>query len=187
MRRTGRRGARGVFRLALALSVVILGLSLVGVTMAKYASGASGGDSAKVAVFAPALSTESNINFSSVKKPGDSETVHFTVQNTTGETVSEVAMRYRITLRTTGNLPLVFTLTDGDSTVAEWDCNGKSGEQTFTCLETALASMLFDAGTKEARAYQLTAEWKNDSDRNGAVFAGLTDAVCVSVEWEQVD
>ena len=124
MRRAGRRGARGVFRLALALGVVILGLSLVSVTMAKYVSGASGGDSAAVAVFAPSLLlTESNIDLSSIKKPGDSKTVWFTVQNTPGETVSEVAMRYRITLRTTGNLPLVFTLVDGDGNrVAEWDC-----------------------------------------------------------------
>lgn len=183
MRRTGRRGARGVFRLALALSVVILGLSLVGVTMAKYVSGASGGDSAAVAVFAPSLLTGSDIDFSSVQKPGDSKTVQFTVRNYTGETVSEVAMRYRITLRTTGNLPLVFTLADGESTVAVWDCDGKSGQITFP--ETALASMVFGTDTKQEHSYQLTAEWK--SDRNGAAFAGLSDAVYISVEWEQID
>ncbi len=159
MRRAGRRGARGVFRLALALGVVILGLSLASVTMAKYVSGASGGDSAAVAVFAPALSTESDIDLSSIEKPGDSKTVRFTVQNTTGETVSEVAMRYRITLRTTGNLPLVFTLADGDGNPVadEWVCDGISGEQTFPCPETALASMVFGTDTKQEHSYQLTA------------------------------
>ena len=45
--------------------------------------------------------------------------------------------------------------------------------------------MVFDAGTKEARTYQLTAAW--GSDRNGAAFAGLSDAVYISVEWEQLD
>ena len=174
---------RKLLHTAVIICVAVLCLTSVGITSAKYISQSHGNDSASVARFSPSLISENNIDISDIKKPGDSTEKTFKVQNFSGNSVSEVTMKYTISLKTTGNLPLCFTLLDADGkTLKEWNCNGTSGKQEYTYQTD---SFIFSPGTPQSHAYQLKAEWLNT--QNDSKFSGMTDAVYVSVKWEQVD
>ena len=173
---------RKLLHTAVIICVAVLCLTSVGITSAKYISQSHGNDSASVACFSPSLIAENNIDISDIKKPGDSTEKTFKVQNFSGDSVSEVTMKYKIILKTTGNLPLTFTLLDGEETVLEtWDCDGISGKQEYKYESPTV----FSPGVAQTHDYTIRAQWQ--SDRNAARFSGMTDAVYVSVKWEQVD
>ena len=174
---------RKLLHTAVIICVAVLCLTSVGITSAKYISQSHGNDSASVACFSPSLISENNIDISDIKKPGDSTEKTFKVQNFSGDSVSEVTMKYTISLKTTGNLPLRFTLLDaGGHSLKVWDCNGTNGQQEY---KYESLTTVFSPGTPQSHTYQLKAEWSNT--QNDSKFSGMTDAVYVSVKWEQVD
>ena len=174
---------RKLLHTAVIICVAVLCLTSVGITSAKYIFQSHGNDSASVACFSPSLISENNIDISDIKKPGDSTEKTFKVQNFSGDSVSEVTMKYTISLKTTGNLPLCFTLLDADGNSLEvWDCNGTNGQREY---KYESLTTVFSPGTPQSHTYQLKAEWSNT--QNDSKFWGMADAVCVSVKWEQVD
>ena len=173
---------RKLLHTAVIICVAVLCLASIEMAWAKYILQSHGNDSASVACFSPSLISENNIDISDIKKPGDSTEKTFKVQNFSGDSVSEVTMTYTITLKTTGNLPLCFTLLDADGKfLVVWDCNGANGQQEYK-YESPTA---FSPGVAGTHDYTIKAQWQ--SDRNAARFSGMTDAVYVSVKWEQVD
>lgn len=174
---------RKLLHTAVIICVAVLCLTSVGITSAKYISQSHGNDSASVACFSPSLISENNIDISDIKKPGDVSTEKtFKVQNFSGDSVSEVTIKYTISLKTTGNLPLRFTLLDTHGhSLKVWECNGTNGQREYKYESPTV----FSPGVKETHGYRLKAEWP--AGQNGAQFAGMTDAVYLSVIWEQVD
>lgn len=173
---------RKLLHTAIIICVAVLCLTSVGITSAKYISQSHGNDSASVARFSPSLISENNIDISDIKKPGDSTEKTFKVQNFSGDSVSEVTMTYTITLKTTGNLPLTFTLLDANgNSLKVWDCNGTNGQREYKYESPTV----FSPGVEGTHNYKIRAQWQ--SDRNAARFSGMTDAVYLSVKWEQVD
>ena len=174
---------RKLLHTAVIICVAVLCLTSVGITSAKYIFQSHGNDSASVACFSPSLISENNIDISDIKKPGDSTEKTFKVQNFSGDSVSEVTMKYTISLKTTGNLPLTFTLLDAAGKPLEvWDCNGTNGQREY---KYESLTTVFSPGTPQSHTYQLKAEWSNT--QNDSKFSGMTDAVYLSVKWEQVD
>lgn len=175
--------SRRLLRTAIGLCLAAICLASIGMAFAKYHSEANAHDSATAALFSPLLSSDENIDVSGIKKPGDIVKKSFQVHNSSGGKVSEVTMKYKIILKTTGNLPLTFTLLDGGgNSVAVWNCNGTSGKHEYTYQTDSLC---FNAATCERHDYSLKVEWQGD--KNNARFSGMTDAVYLSVIWEQVD
>ena len=173
---------RKLLHTAIIICVAVLCLTSVGITSAKYISQSHGNDSASVACFSPSLVYDNNIDISDIKKPGDSTEKTFKVQNFSGDSVSEVTIKYTITLETTGNLPLRFTICDvSENSLEVWDYNGTNGQRKYKYE----CPLVFSPGTTQSHAYQLKAEWSNT--QNDSKFSGMTDAVYVSVKWEQVD
>ena len=173
---------RKLLHTAVIICFAVLCLTSIEMAWAKYIFQSHGNDSASVAYFSPSLISENNIDISDIKKPGDSTEKTFKVQNFSGDSVSEVTMKYTISLKTTGNLPLCFTLLDADGNSLEvWDCNGTNGQQEYKYESPTV----FSPGVNETHGYRLKAEWP--AGQNGAQFAGMTDAVYLSVIWEQVD
>lgn len=169
-------------RIAIILCVFLLCLASIGQTAAKYLSGGRADAIAAAARFSPSLVSDSNIDISGIKKPGDSVECSFKVQNYSGGNVSGVAMKYKMILKTSGNLPLSFTVLDSHgSVIAVWTCNGTDGKREYE-YESPL---VFSPGVAKAHEYKLKAEWSDS--QNGAQFAGLTDAVYLAAEWEQID
>lgn len=181
------RPQKGIISQKLLLTAVVVCLFVFCLTSiwmisAKYVSKGSGNDADSVARFSPSLVSD-DIILSDIKKPGDCVEKEFTVQNFSGDSVSEVTMKYAIYLNTTGNLPLSYTVLDSEGkTLASWDCNGISGSEEYECEND---SFVFAPGAKRSCGYILKAEWTKD--KNDAKFSGLTDAVYLSVIWEQVD
>jgi len=177
---------RKLLHTAVIICVAALCLASIEMASAKYIFQSHGNDSASVARFSPALINENNIDISGIKKPGDSTTKTFEVRNYSGgsvSSVSEVTIKYTISLKTTGNLPLTFTLLDADENSLEvWECNGTNGQQEY---KYESLTTVFSPGTPQSHTYQLKAEWP--SSQNDSKFSGMTDAVYVSVKWEQVD
>ena len=175
---------RKLLHTAVIVGLSVLCLTSIEITSAKYIFQSHGNDSASVARFSPALINENNIDISGIK-PGYSTEKTFTVQNFSGDSVSEVTMKYTISLKTTGNLPLRFTLLDaGGHSLKVWDCNGTNGQQEY---KYESLTTVFSPGTPQSHTYQLKAEWPNTQNENDSKFSGMTDAVYVSVKWEQVD
>lgn len=175
---------RKLLHTAVIICVAALCLASIEMASAKYIFQSHGNDSASVARFSPALINENNIDISDIKKPGDSTTKTFKVRNYSGDSgVSEVAMKYTISLKTTGNLPLRFTLLDvyENSLNVVWECNGTNGQREYKYE----CPLVFSPGTLQSHTYQLKAEWPNT--QKDSKFSGMTDAVYVSVKWEQVD
>lgn len=173
-----------VFRIAaLLVCLVLITTYLLSGAYSKFFSGASGGDSARVARFSPGFTSDKVITVNN-QTPGYNDEITFTVQNFSGDKKSETAMKYKIVLKTTGNIPLKFTVCKSDgSNSKEFNCNGTSGEQIYKYPDDS--SFVFGVGTKETAKYKLNIEWPRD--RNDAQFSGMTDAVYLSVEFEQID
>ena len=173
---------RKLLHTAVIICVAVFCLASIEMAWAKYIFQSHGNDSASVARFSPSLISENNIDISDIKKPGDSTEKTFKVQNFSGGSVSGVTMKYTISLKTTGNLPLCFTLLDADGNSLEvWECNGTNGQREYKYESLTV----FSPGTPQSHTYQLKAEWSNT--QNDSKFSGMTDAVYVSVKWEQVD
>lgn len=175
---------REFLRMAIFVCLAALYLTSVGLASSKFVSEASAADGATVAQFSPSFNVE-NIDVSGIQKPGDqTDNIRFTVQNYTDDKTSEVTIKYKIVVKTTGNLPLKFSIlnSEGTSVIAVWNCNGTIGEQMY---EYANDTFVFSPGVNETHSYTLKVEWPRE--KNGAQFAGLTDAVYLSVVWEQVD
>ena len=172
---------RKLLHTAVIICFAVLCLASIEMAWAKYIFQSHGNDSASVACFSPSLISENNIDISDIKKPGDSTEKTFKVQNFSGDSVSEVTMKYTISLKTTGNLPLRFTLIDTHGNSLVWDCNGTNGQREYKYE----CPLVFRPGTRQSHTYQLKAEWSNT--QNDSKFSGMTDAVYVSVKWEQVD
>ena len=148
---------------------------------ARYCTAGSGTDSARVAQFSPNFTSGPGIIVSD-KKAGYTDTLTFTVQNSDAA-LSEVAMKYTIGVKTTGNLPLEFRLLDSSSNLlGTRTCSGTEGAREYQYTHN---SFVFDAGTAESRNYTLQMEWP--ADKNDGQFSGMTDAVYLSVAFEQID
>ncbi len=170
-----------VFRIAaLLVCLVLITTYLLSGAYSKFYNTASGGDSARVARFSPEF-TFTVINVEN-RLPGYSAEIPFTVQNTSNENPSEVAMKYKIVLKTTGNIPLTFTLKNSEGTALQTrNCDGKSGE----CVYEYDPLRVFSVGTNEEDNYSLKIKWENT--KKDAKFSGMTDAVYLSVGFEQID
>lgn len=177
-----------VFRItALLVCLVLITTYLLSGVYSKFYTSAGGSDNARVARFSPEFtSTVINVEnqlpgFPDI--PNNSYEIPFEVKNTSDDKVSEVAMKYKIVLKTTGNIPLTFTLLNGaGNELKTWDCDGISGEQIY---EYTNDSLIFGVGTKETQNYKFKIEWS--SDRNNAQFSGMIDAVYLAAEFEQID
>lgn len=172
-----------LFRVAaLLVCLVLITTYLLSGAYSKFYTSAFGGDNARVAHFSPKFTSAKVLDFEN-ETPGYTASIDFTVQNYSGEEIPEVAMKYKIVLKTTGNIPLKFTVCKSDgSNSKEFICNGTSGEQIY---EYTNDSLVFSVGTKEIQNYKLKIEWP--SDRNNAQFSGMTDAVYLAAEFEQID
>lgn len=173
--------SRNLIRIVAAICTFSACLTTIGITLARYVSESNADGNATVALFSPSWVYE-NIDISGVKKPGDRVEKDFEIRNYAGDNLSEVCVRYKIVLKTTGNLPLHFALLDESALqLQSWDCAGNSGECTFEYESLSV----FAPATKQSHGYTLLVEW--NSAQNGAQFAGAVDAVCIEVEWTQED
>jgi len=173
---------------------------ILSVTLARYVSTAGGTGTAAVAALAGGL--EGAVEAAPIELPlegllpgGEPRTLRFQVVNYTGDRLSEVALDYSITLETTNNLPLTFTLSgqadkpEGQGDLAAIPAGGAilgpdavqtQGPKAGTKTQT-LSGGAFDlTGEKQEHTYTLTVNWpEGDKDGN---YSQEIDLVTVKVE-----
>ncbi len=170
-----------LLRFTILIGVLLICMPFISQVFAKYILKINGSSSAAVACFTPSF-TSDKIDITGINNPGDSDTCKLKIQNYTDDKVSNVAMNYKIVINTTGNLPLIFTIMDNSNNILSiCDCDGNSGnkEYVYESFRT------FSPGVAQFHEYTIEIEWKEN--RNDAQFSGVSDAVYVSVKWEQID
>lgn len=167
----------------LLLAVLVTSHAVSG-AMARYTTSGSSSDEARVALFGHSETINFGDGWASDLKPGDSRTVTLEVTNASNGKVSEVAQAYSIEVETAGNLPLEFTLSQGDVAINESSSNtdAKTGFKTHVF---ATDDMAFTAGAKSDTAYELTVSWPEGS--KAVKNTDVPDFVQVNINVKQID
>lgn len=150
---------------------------VLGATYSRFSSQATGTGTANIA----AAALNSNMDVSEALEgmaPGESRTITFQVGNRENSgTVSEVTQSYTIAVETTGNLPLVYTLSTEDTPNADHALTHSSGSLVWT-------GGLLPHSTPTIHIYTLTVSWPDgESDPS---LTDEIDLVSVTVEAKQV-
>ncbi len=157
---------------------------ILSVTLARYTTTASGAGTATVAAMAGGSSLVGEpirMLLDDMYPGGEAKALKFQVVNYSGEAISEVAIDYEITVTTTGNLPLRFTLSSDplEDTVPGGAILTGGRAQTL-----AGGSFPLTEGKREqTHTYMLIAEWP--AEENDAGYADEIDLVTITVESRQ--
>ncbi len=164
---------------------------ILSVTLARYVSTAGGTGTAAVAAMSAAVDGSAltakpiDMTLAGLRPGGEARTLDFQVVNYTGDTISEVALDYEITVKTTGNLPLTYTLTaeGGDQLVQTGpvlaDLASGAAEQTLSGGAFPLT------GERQVHTYHLEVTWPRE--KGSAQYADEIDLVTITVTaWQRL-
>lgn len=157
-------------------------LVVLGVTYARYKSSVSGIGTATTAKVALNSSADLS-NVLKNMKPGESRDIDVSVsnQNLSENKVSEVTQDYTITVKTTGNLPLEFSL-------REKNLNGEGAYVKQDPLNNGNNSVVWSGGQMPhseivTHDYTLSVKW-TESNKDSA-YADEIDKITLAVDAEQ--
>ena len=170
-----------MYALAVLLCLTLASMWLMSHMYARYATGATASDSARIAIFGHNESINVD-SFPSNWKPGTQYTFKITVSDQKNKEISEVSQKYNIEdLVTQGNLPLTYTLKDSEDNHQIGQFTESSNPKyTFTNQ-----NMTFQAGQNQEHSYELLVEWpENETDSN---FAEIPDTLKININVEQID
>lgn len=154
--------------------------AVFGVTYARYTKSVNGSASADIAAVAMngVITSGQNIDVGGMQ-PGDSRNVRFQVINFSDGIVSETAQIYTVTVKTSGNLPFIFSLNAEGGTAAfagnlKTDANG--------VWKTATPGEL-PAAAETSHTYILTVSWPKE--QKAPEYADEIDVVTLIIDAEQ--
>ena len=156
----------------------IVGLFAVGGTYARYTQDVQGQATGSVAAVALGGTLDLTSKLEGMR-PGDSKTIGFTVSNKNDATVSEVVLNYSVSVETTGNLPLAYTLAP------------KSGGEAGTYVESNASGRKWTGGALSlgdsdvTHTYLLTVTWP--ADKADESLADEIDLVTLTVDAQQAE
>lgn len=168
----------------LLLAVLATGLAATG-TLAKYTSLFSANAIMQVAAFAGGGTVDFDIELESMT-PGTVRTMQFKVQNYDEEQDCEVALNYDIEVKTTGNLPLSFSLVgakqSGDSCEKSVLAGALDSSLKAVGGKLPVAADTTNGGRKQ-HVYELSVSWpEGETDED---YSREIDMVTVIVTTTQ--
>lgn len=169
-----------IIYLALACTLVF------GITYARYSSKVTGNVTAKTA----SVEMNSTINLTDQlggMTPGSSKKIEFEVTNKKERNVSEVGQEYSITIDTTGNLPLTYTIA-GDSAAPASEkyvtaVEESSGETNYKWT----GGVLPYSADGITHTYTLTVTWPKSGDEDNSAYSDEIDQVTLTVDAKQIE
>lgn len=167
------RVVRYLLLLTVACAVVL------GVTFARYATTVQGQGSGDVAAVALGLTGDSTADLTKQldgMKPGDTRTVKFEVTNTSDRTTSEVTQAYSVSIETTGNLPLEFSLAS---------TSASKGTAATTNSDLTWAGGELPYGSGVSHSYTLKVTWP--SAKVDSALSYEIDRVVLKVDAQQAE
>lgn len=160
---------------------------ILSMTLARYASTAAGAGTATVAAMAGGgqpVGEPISMLLDNMSPGCEDKNLKFQVVNYSGGTVSEVAMDYEITVSTTGNLPLRFTLrVEAPEGEAENTIPGGEILTGGATTQTLSGGFFPLEGRMQEHTYTLTATWP--AEESSAEYADEIDLVTITVEARQ--
>ena len=92
-----------------------------------------------------------------------------------------MAQQYEIEVVTQGNLPLTYTLKDGENNlIGQFKEDSTNTSKTFQN-----ENMKFQAGHSEEHSYNLQIQWPDKEKDSG--LAGIPDTVKININVKQID
>lgn len=173
------RSGKGRLWLYLVYAIAVTAMAAT-VTLSRYTAAVAGTGTAAAAQFVAELDPLTVSPEQLPDAPGKSAGISFSVTNEKEGSVSEVAQTYTVTVRSSGNLPLTFTLAPSGGTPAGV---GTQIAETVLTAGTPAAQGSFPAGTGCVHAYTLTVAWPKEE--NSADYANEIDALQIEVRTEQ--
>lgn len=169
-----------MYALGILLCFTLASAWLVSHMYARYATGITGSDEARIAIFGNSESIMMT-NFPKNWKPGISHTYKIIVSNRKKDQISEVAQEYNIEVETQGNLPLVYELKKDDNTViGRFTESNNENSHIFQQND-----MKFQASQEREDTYQLVITWP--IEKNDESFMGIPDTVHINVNVNQIN
>lgn len=167
--------------LSYVLYLTLVCVLVFGVTYARYRSNVTGKGTAAVAKVV-LNSTADLDNRLEGMRPGEERKIDVEITNVLQDgTTSEVTQDYSVTVETTGNLPLEFTLEKKSA-----DANGTYVDTT--AIESTENTKIWTGGqmqhtTIETHGYVLTVKWKENE--TSAEYADEIDKITLTVDATQ--
>lgn len=166
--------------LGILLCFTLASAWLVSHMYARYATGETGSDEARIAIFGNSESITMT-DFPKNWKPGMSREYKIIISNQKNGRISEVAQEYDIEIETQGNLPLEYELKKDDNTMV-----GKFSESSNEASHTFKNNdMEFQASQDREDTYQLVITWPEE--KNEESFMGIPDTVRININVNQID
>lgn len=167
-----------VGRIACYLLLLAAACALVfGTSYARFSSEAMGSGTASVAAAALNSRMDMSDRLEGIA-PGETRTIAFQVTNQKEDgTISEVTQSYTITIETTGNLPLTYALSTGDT------------PDTDHALTNKRDALMWEGGilphsVPATHTYMLSVSWPTGSA--SPYLADEIDLVAVTIDAQQV-
>lgn len=164
--------------LALLAAVTLL---VTAVTYSRYQTQVNGNAIASIAAWESESGTV-DLDVSSLKPGGKKEYV-FQVSNAKDGRVSEVSQDYAVTVKTTGNLPLTFTLSVAEGASAASGTKVTVGQIAIQNGTGTLTGGSLPHSVETVHEYILTAEWP--ADQTDTKYADEIDMVTLCVDAHQ--
>lgn len=164
---------------AVLLCLTVISACATGGLYARYSTGVSFSDHARVALWGCSQSITLDSD-RLPKQPGDSCAYTISVSNQQTDKVSEVGQKYYIEVVTAGNLPLTYTMAKDGVTVGTFTETVQNKVWTVSG-----ADMVFQAGVAGSSTYVMTVTWP--AEQSSLAFANVPDYIQVNVCSEQMD
>lgn len=167
-------------RAAIVLLVLLLiSLYISSGYLAKYINDDFDDNVSKVAKFDFVINEGEilELDLSGIKGPGDSQEYTFAVSASEN---NNVALDCEVKLETSNNLPLNITITPDGSTPAETDATIGNGVVYSIYSQTFVAP-----NSQYSDIFTINVSWPESANDNK--YTGLVEAICLSVNCEQVD
>ena len=177
-----------MYTAAVLLCLTLASSCLMGNIYAKFATQATGEDSARVAAFVfevkdASTSQEQFIDLSGIQKPGDKKVCTFVVTNQDSQKkVSETAESYEIQLKINGSMPLRATIQRADKTNEYMKITNIESETT----ENKLSAGTFQAAAAQTDQYTLTVEWPKEQNKLEYANGSAQGSLVLTVSGQQV-
>ncbi len=176
------------------LYVALVTSVITSVTLAKYSAGIDGVATGMMAAFVSDTSLDLEVPLSNLLSPGSTQSTTFTVTNynSGSDRDSEILLGYDIEVKTTGNLPLRFSLTgqkkNADGSADEDVANSVLADYTdFSSTLKAAGGRLpvVQASGRKDHEYTLSIVWP--ADKADDEYSDEIDRVVVTITTKQLN
>lgn len=177
--------SRSPIKLRYLLYLVLVTTVISSTTLARFATRESVTSGATIAAFVSGTNLDLDLGAQGALAPGETKTIYFSVTNSENGTICEVPVNYEMQIETTGNLPLVFSMTGQKVKPTEDD-------GSLSALVGALDDKLCAKGGKlpSARSggetihrYTLSLSWPQD--KKSEEYSGEIDHLSVKIKTTQ--